>query len=151
MILDSNLLIFAQLLRTILEEAGYRTALVTGCALYMAPELFPSSEPEGNANGLLSKHPDVYFEVSHAVSIVDTIGLIFLFRYIQNYRRNCFPTYPTTSPLTPSTTIIPNETAVSSPSPSRPSAPHKPNDLTSNPTRDYYEITQTRRLRTKRL
>jgi serine/threonine protein kinase len=44
----------------VIGEVGYSTALLAGSAPYMAPELFPSSEPEVNVNELFSKPSDVY-------------------------------------------------------------------------------------------
>lgn len=55
----------------IIGEKGYSTSLLAGCASYMAPELFPTSEPEVDVDALFSKDSDVYafamvcFEVSH--------------------------------------------------------------------------------------
>lgn len=57
----------------VIRELSYTAALLPGSAPYMAPELFPSDEWEGDMDKLFSKPSDVYafsmvsFEVSHAV------------------------------------------------------------------------------------
>jgi serine/threonine protein kinase len=78
----------------VIGEAGYSTALMVGSAEYMAPELFPSSEPDVNVDKLFSKQSDVYafamvcFEVRHAVLL--TTHSLDSYTFLDVYERSTF-------------------------------------------------------------